>query len=224
MPPLNGPQPFLNGYPIMGKSATRGNHVASAMASMISGVTRIRNTVAIKTLVQTPGRRASATPAKPPSMTAKIVAPNAAMNELRIESPILAKSKTVSYQSVDIPFTTKANKNAAGPDQFNNLREIFVVRINTVRATTEIMNKAANRTNTAQATEPLNNSSHHFTPALPDQIVKELPPLNEWNTTSKIGINKNTKTRAVQMVSAMGKTSKLKSVPFPSRMRPRDLA
>ena len=146
---------------------------------MISGVTRIRNTVAIKTLVHTPGRRASAIPAKPPSITAKIVAPKAAINELRIASPILAKSKTVSYQSVDIPLTTKANTNAAGPDQFNKRREIFVVRIKTFRRMTETTNNTAKRTNTAQAIEPAKSSSHHFTPALPDQMVKEVPPLNE---------------------------------------------
>ena len=178
--------------------------------------------MAIKTLVHTPGRRASAIPAKPPSITAKIVAPKAAINELRIASPILAKSKTVSYQSVDIPLTTKASTNAAGPDQFNKRREIFVVRINTFRRMTETTNNTAKRTNTAQAIEPAKSSSHHFTPALPDQMVKEVPPLNEWNTTSKIGINKKTKTRTVQIVNAMGNTSKLNKVALPARVRATD--
>ena len=134
---------------------------------------------------------------------------------------MLAKSNTVSYQFVDIPLTTNANKKAAGPDQFNSRREIFVVRIKTFRATTEITNNARKRTNTAQATEPSNNSSHHLTPAVPDQMVNEFPPLNECKTTSAIGINKNTNTKAVQILNAMGNRSKLKSDAFPWRVRRR---
>jgi hypothetical protein len=112
MPPLNGPQPEEKIVPTNGTSLIRGNQVTSAIASMISGVTRIRNTVAINAFVQPPGRRANATPDMPPIITAITVAPNAAMNEFRIASPMPAKSKIVRYQFVITPLTIKAKTNA----------------------------------------------------------------------------------------------------------------
>ena len=92
-----------------GTSWMRGNQVASAIASMISGVTRIRNTRPMNTVAQRPGRRASATPAIPPMATAMTVAPSAASAELRIASPIPAKSKRFAYQLVTTPLITKAS-------------------------------------------------------------------------------------------------------------------
>ena len=112
MPPLNGPQPEEKIVPINGTSLIRGNQVTSAIASMISGVTRIRKTVAIKAFVQPPGRRANATPDMPPIITAIIVAPNAAIKEFRIASPMPAKSKIVLNQFVITPFIIKAKTNA----------------------------------------------------------------------------------------------------------------
>ena len=75
---------------------------------MISGVTKMRKTSPMKMVAQRPGRRASATPDIPPINTAITVAPNAAMNELRIASPMPAKSKILAYQLVRIPLTTNA--------------------------------------------------------------------------------------------------------------------
>ena len=108
MPPLNGPHPLVKMCPTIGRSWIRGNQVASAIASMISGVTKMRNTRPMKIVAQRPGRRASATPAMPPINTAITVAPKAAMNELRMASPIPAKSKILAYQLVMRPLITNA--------------------------------------------------------------------------------------------------------------------
>ena len=206
----------------MGKSAIRGNHVARAIASMISGVTKIRNTVAIKNFVHMPGRRARETPAKPPIITAITVAPKAAMNELRIASPTPAKSKMPRYESVSAPLMMKAAKNATGPAQFSERFEIEVFRANTSRATMATATMTMNLTSTAQAAVPSKSSPHHFTPGSPDQIVKEVPPLNECNTTSMIGINKKTMTSAVHVHSAYGRMSNFRSEPLPARERTRE--
>ena len=47
---------------------------------------------------------------------------------------------------------------------------------------------------------------------LPDQIVNELPALNECKITNKIGMNKNTKTSTVQTAKTLFKTSRLTRV------------
>ena len=51
------------------------------MASTISGVTRIRNTIGRNGFAHLPPRRASATPAKPPSTIAMTVLPTATLSE-----------------------------------------------------------------------------------------------------------------------------------------------
>ena len=51
------------------------------MASTISGVTRIRNTMSRNGFAHAPPRRASATPAKPPITVAMTVLPMAILNE-----------------------------------------------------------------------------------------------------------------------------------------------
>ena len=65
------------------------------MASTISGVTRMRNTIARNGVVHLPPRRrASATPASPPRTTAISVLPIATFNEFvsdRLESGSLSK-------------------------------------------------------------------------------------------------------------------------------------
>ncbi len=212
MPPLNGPQPEEKIVPINGTSLIRGNQVTSAIASMISGVTRIRNTVAIKAFVQPPGRRANATPDIPPIITAIIVAPNAAMNEFRIASPMPAKSKIVLYQLVIKPLTTKAKTNAAVAIQVLTELAMYVLFLKYVFATSPIAIKTANRIKTAKDSAPSNNSPHHLRLVLPDQIVNELPALNECKITSKIGTNRNIKTSTVQMASNLLKTSRLTRV------------
>src|SRR4249919_3168200 len=63
MPLLTGPTGLLNGPP------TRTNQPNRAMASMISGVTRIRNSTNMNGLLHAPVRRARATPARPPRKT-----------------------------------------------------------------------------------------------------------------------------------------------------------
>ena len=73
--------------------------------------------------------------------------------------------------------------------------------------TTPMTVNAANRTSTPNISPPLNNSPHHFVLVLPDQIVNELPLLNECKNTSMIGINKKTSTSAVHTPSAFGKIS-----------------
>ena len=57
------------------------NQIWRPIASTISGVTRIRKTSARNTFVQTPGRRASAIPASPPSTTEISVATIATLIE-----------------------------------------------------------------------------------------------------------------------------------------------
>ena len=133
--------------PITGIALIRGNHVASAIASIISGVTKIKKTVAIKNFVQPPGRRAKATPDMPPINTAITVAPNAAINELRIESPIPAKSKIVRYHSVIRPLRTIAITNAAGIVSEEALFEKFSRRFVTRAKITPMMITTANRIN-----------------------------------------------------------------------------
>ncbi|CAB4804388.1 unannotated protein [freshwater metagenome] len=161
--------------PTRGIALIRGNQVARAIASIISGVTKIKNTVAIKNFVQLPGLRAKATPDMPPITTAITVAPNAAMNEFRIESPIPAKSKIVRYHSVINPLRITANTNDNGITSdrtlFENLsrRRLMRTKISAANITT------ANRISNATITPPLNSSPHHFVLALPDQIVNEPP-------------------------------------------------
>ena len=208
IPPLNGPSPSVNGIPISGISLIRGNHVARAMASMISGVTRIKKTTAIKILVQSPGRLAKATPDSPPSSTAITVAPNAAMKEFRIESPIPTKSNISRYQSVETPFTMTAKINEPGPNQLKVRTDRADRAVNTLRATSATTTMTTKRAMTAHATDPANSSSHHLNVVDPAQIVKELPLLNECRTTNTIGINKNNNTKTVQIANINCNNSK----------------
>ena len=81
---------------------------------MISGVTKMRNTNTMNAVAHLPGRRANATPAVPPRITAMTVAPSAARNELRIASPMPVKSNKLAYQLVSTPLTTKASTKPLG--------------------------------------------------------------------------------------------------------------
>ena len=115
----NGTKPrksLSNGPPI------RLNQPARAMASMISGVTRMRNNSAIITLLQAPGWRARATPHRPPSTTAITVAPKAAMKDPRMLSPTPAFMKIDRYHSVVTPLTMMATRKATGNDHFDRSR------------------------------------------------------------------------------------------------------
>ena len=149
------------------------------MASITSGVTRMRNTVPMKILAHRPGRRAKATPLSPPRTTAITVAPKAAMNELRMASPIPAKSKIFRNQSLTNPLTTRARTKPPGPTQLRRRGVMSVVRAKTRLTTNASAVMTTNLSATAQAAPPSKSSPHHFVLVSPDQMENDEPPLNE---------------------------------------------
>ena len=169
---------------------------------MISGVTKMRNTSTMNAFDHAPGRRASATPALPPSATAITVAPNAAMNELRIASPMPAKSKRLAYQLVSRPLTTSAKANALGTSHAvyaalpNAAR-----RLSRRRTTSAIATNTAKRAAVAKKTTPSNSSPHHLVLTALEKIVNELPRLNECKNTNPTGIKRKISTSVVHTPS-----------------------
>src|SRR4051794_3564798 len=151
MPSLTGPRPWLKGPP------TRTNQPSRAMASMISGVTRMRERMNMNGLFQAPSRLARATPARPPSTTAINVPPMAAVKELRNASPRPLSLNMSAYPWVRCPTTMTPSTTPTGIDQ---VRMALIPDTRPINQATATM--AANTRIAFHVRCTSNNLPHHF--------------------------------------------------------------